>query len=208
VKKSNNQTGSAHVVIIVILVLAVLGLLGFVFWQNFVNKKATTADTTTNTAQQSPSGTVPTADLAVSEWGVTGSYSKFSPNLNGLNYQFKKFDSSNKIVTTTASDAVFLTITSPALDALCTTSGGVVYISRNKGDVAMSASVGSPESTVADTYNSMTVPNGSYSAKAHVGDYYYFLSTPQGTCSDNSSDTSQKDVLGAAEDFLKNLKKI
>ncbi len=51
-KKLNNQTGSAHVVIIIILVIAILGLLGFVFWQNFIQHKATTpaASTTTSTA--------------------------------------------------------------------------------------------------------------------------------------------------------------
>jgi len=52
VKKLNNQTGSAHVVIIVILVIAVLGLLGFVFWQNFVTKPAVKqADTSVQQAQ-------------------------------------------------------------------------------------------------------------------------------------------------------------
>lgn len=38
--KKNNQTGSAHVVIIVLLVVALLGALGFVFYQNFIAKPA------------------------------------------------------------------------------------------------------------------------------------------------------------------------
>jgi cytoskeletal protein RodZ len=57
VKKSNNQTGSAHVVIIIILILAILGLLGFVFWQNFIQKKAATSTSTTassNAASSDP----------------------------------------------------------------------------------------------------------------------------------------------------------
>lgn len=56
VKKSQNQTGSAHVVIIVILVLAIMGLLGFVFWQNFIQKKATTTTSTTTTVVDQYSG--------------------------------------------------------------------------------------------------------------------------------------------------------
>lgn len=38
-KKSNNQNGSAHIVIIIILVVALLGTLGFVLWQNFLKPK-------------------------------------------------------------------------------------------------------------------------------------------------------------------------
>ena len=51
-KKLNNQTGSAHVVIIIILIAAVLGLLGFVFWQNFIKKTSpqTTSQVTKTTA--------------------------------------------------------------------------------------------------------------------------------------------------------------
>ena len=67
-KKLNNQTGSAHVIIILILVLAVLGLLGFVFYQNFVNKPATKqADTSQTTAQTQTDKT-----LVISEWAVKG----------------------------------------------------------------------------------------------------------------------------------------
>jgi len=39
VKNRNNQTGSAHLIIIIVLVIALLGSLGFVFWQNFVKVK-------------------------------------------------------------------------------------------------------------------------------------------------------------------------
>ncbi len=38
IKKSQNQTGSAHVIIVIILVIAIIALLGFVIWKNFINK--------------------------------------------------------------------------------------------------------------------------------------------------------------------------
>jgi len=41
-KNKNNQTGSAHLIIIITLVIALLGSLGFVFWQNFVQDKTDT----------------------------------------------------------------------------------------------------------------------------------------------------------------------
>ena len=56
-KKLNNQTGSAHVIIIIILIAAVLGLLGFVFWQNFAKPKdnaASSAATSTTVKTTAP----------------------------------------------------------------------------------------------------------------------------------------------------------
>ena len=67
-KKLNNQTGSAHVIIIIILIAAVLGLLGFVFWQNFVTKPAAKqAGASQITAQTQTDKT-----LVISEWAVKG----------------------------------------------------------------------------------------------------------------------------------------
>lgn len=40
-KKSDSQTGSAHIVIVVVLALALVGGLGYVFWNNFLDKKET-----------------------------------------------------------------------------------------------------------------------------------------------------------------------
>lgn len=41
VSKTKLQSGSAHLIVIFILVLTIIGLLGFVFWQNFMQPKAT-----------------------------------------------------------------------------------------------------------------------------------------------------------------------
>lgn len=74
-KKSNNQTGSAHVVIIVILVLVIIGLLGFVFWQNFINKPAANqANTSQSTSAASTSKNDTKAPAAtgftVTQWSI------------------------------------------------------------------------------------------------------------------------------------------
>lgn len=70
----HKQSGSVHLIITVILVLALLGALGFIFWQNFINKKDSTATTTTTTSTTAANttATVPANDnLVVSQWGVT-----------------------------------------------------------------------------------------------------------------------------------------
>jgi hypothetical protein len=55
--KKNNQSGSIHIIIISVLSIALIGTLGFVFWQNFVNKPATSVTTsdTTDSKTSSPS---------------------------------------------------------------------------------------------------------------------------------------------------------
>ncbi len=70
------QSGSVHLIITIILVLALLGALGFIFWQNVMNKKdttAATAQTTTAASNATPTATTtPTNDnLAISQWGIT-----------------------------------------------------------------------------------------------------------------------------------------
>ena len=88
-KKLNNQTGSAHVIIIIILIAAVLGLLGFVFWQNFAKPKdnAASSATTSTTAKT----TTPTAD-------PYASWLTYSSNRGGFNIKYpsdwKIFDAS------------------------------------------------------------------------------------------------------------------
>jgi len=69
VKRLNNQTGSAHVIVIIVLVLTVLGLLGFVFWQNFIQKKDTAATTNVSTTTKTTTTTATTVD-AYSGWGT------------------------------------------------------------------------------------------------------------------------------------------
>lgn len=44
-KNRQQQTGSAHLIIIIMLVIVLLGSLGFIFWQNFIEKKVEVAKT-------------------------------------------------------------------------------------------------------------------------------------------------------------------
>lgn len=68
-QKIQQQTGSAHVVIVVILVIALVGALGFIFYQNFIAKKAsTTTSQTSNTTQQSANNTNTTKAVAKKEY--------------------------------------------------------------------------------------------------------------------------------------------
>ena len=52
IKHSQNQTGSAHIVII-ISILVIIGALGFVFWNNIQNKTQPASIQTTNTTKDS-----------------------------------------------------------------------------------------------------------------------------------------------------------
>jgi|GEM_PF-1545173 len=48
IKNSQNQTGSAHIVVIVILVAALIGALGFVLWKNYLAPKDSRPTVATN----------------------------------------------------------------------------------------------------------------------------------------------------------------
>lgn len=60
-KSLHRQSGSAHIVIIIILVVAILGALGFVFWQNFLQPKATPQVITSETSAQTQEKPSPAA---------------------------------------------------------------------------------------------------------------------------------------------------
>ena len=60
--------GSAHVVIIVVLIVALLGALGYIFYQNFIAKKADTeSPSVTTSTENSKDSTVKTAHLAMTD---------------------------------------------------------------------------------------------------------------------------------------------
>lgn len=158
-KKSNNQAGSAHTVIIVVLVIAVLGLLGFVFWQNFVNKPATTMTpaATSQTAQSDKS-------LAISEWGVKGSYSTISQ----VGYSYNK-------------DGDSISLTTAGLPDMCGGQNGVGTIERYTSDSVFPKSSGQ---TVASYYDQHTSKS-----QAHVGNYYYIYNGPSAPCDPDGGTT-------------------
>jgi Tfp pilus assembly protein PilE len=218
-KSRNIQKGSTfHIVIIVILVAAVLGLLGFVFWQNFMNKKdaqtktsSTSVTKTSQTSSANPSAA--NTELTIPEWSVKGTYQNTSANLVGLTYVFERIDpTTNKTIDTTSDKAQWLILTTPTIQASNDCKDSYTgAISRYLGDPITNIGAGSdgnPDISAADAYAAMKVPNTSYEAKAHVGNYYYFLSKPQALCASENDPlvTATGYVFTATQEFMTNLK--
>lgn len=132
--KSNNQSGSAHAVVIIILIMAILGLLGFIFWQNFVQKKdaTPTKSVTTSTPAMTSTATKSTAtSLPIIAYGVEVPYDSTS-------------DTYTLAPKTTGGFAGGYTIFSKKVTEACGSSVNVGAIKRfNKGD-----SIPSPSKTV------------------------------------------------------------
>ena len=99
-KKLNNQTGSAHVIIIIILIATVIGLIGFVFWQNFVNRPTAKQSDTSVQQTQAPS-------YATEKKFLNDFYTQYISALDGLNgaSQQKVTDSIAKYRVVTKSSA-------------------------------------------------------------------------------------------------------
>ena len=88
IKNSQNQTGSAHVVVIIILVVAILGLLGFIFWQNFMMPNSKTVEQPKLIQQEVKEESKSTVDLnegyfVLDDWGIKF---KIPQGLTGIKY--------------------------------------------------------------------------------------------------------------------------
>lgn len=57
-KSLRHQSGSAHIVIVIMLVAAILGALGFIFWQNFLQPKATPEVESSIQTEEKPSPSI------------------------------------------------------------------------------------------------------------------------------------------------------
>jgi hypothetical protein len=186
--KSRNQTGSAHVVVIVILAVVVLGLVGYVFWNNFLKAKPSTSKTasaTTSTSKTaSTAGTTTTTGkntITVPEWGVKGSISE--SDISG--YSFNTYGD--------------LSLTGPSLSSACEDSTG--YVSRaTAGEDAIFGSTAT-NMTAKQAYDS----KADGWASAHVGDYYYFVTSPQASCQSAADATAQSDLFDGIKEFVTNL---
>ncbi len=174
-KSRHSQTGSAHVIIIV-LIVALLGVLGFVFWQNFMNKPASTQTSAAQTAPQTPTGKT----LTVSEWGVKGTYNVTS-STPGYTYD-------------AGSDSISLTAS--GLPSGCGGLNGVGTIERYKSDAVFPNSNGQ---TAASYYNQNVSPY-----QAHVGNYYYLFNAPTAPCSPDGG-AVQTALLTATEQIVSSL---
>jgi len=179
-RKRDNQSGSAHAVIIIILIVAILGLLGFIFWQNFIQKNDTTPTksiTTTTPATTTPAttsiATKSTAiSLPISTYGVEVPYDSTS-------------DTYTLAPRTTGGFAGGYTIFSKKVTEACGSSVNIGAIKRfNKGD-----SIPTPSSTVA------------------LGDYIYALGAGgYGDCGSGSGMTVLENASSAFSAAFNNLK--
>lgn len=196
-KSRIKEQGSAlHIVIIIVLVLAVLGLLGFVFWQNFINKPVGTQNTAgdTNTSAIDTGSTSATRTLTISEWGIKGDYTgtkEFGYVIESGGY----------------SPAVRLT--SDVLVDVCTNTGDIFRFKADEVTNLGPGSTGNPDITAKDAYDTMAVPNISWGAKSHIGDYYYFLARPQSACLEDMVGKTLADewqmLFGVTEEFFNNM---
>lgn len=80
--KRNNQSGSAHLIIIAVISLGILGVLGFVFWQKFTTKPQANIQSSTAT----PSPQAPVTPGSLIDYGKDGIKidAKNSNNINKL----------------------------------------------------------------------------------------------------------------------------
>jgi hypothetical protein len=153
---------SAHIVIIIVLVVALLGALGFVFWQNFVNKPATTSitESSAETKQVTSSDNM----LVVKEWGVKGDIGELADVSYTIDDETNQADEGYQS----------MTISADGLPAECNnlSVGKTVRLTANQ---QIPVAAGPSESTAKEAFDS----NDSGLA-AHVGEYYYFYYGPVG----------------------------
>lgn len=189
--KSRNQQGSAHLIIIIVLVVVVLGALGVVFWQNFANKSDSASDASTKSSTVSSK-----RSTSIPEWGVKGSYSY----TKDLDYSF-----------ITSGDFSYLEITTPNIynDKMCS-EGSTGAINRYRADELVYSGVGS-EGVAASAYYGSANADTAKVAKAHVGDYYYFMESPQALCVEDEKSAlgiEVGEVYKAAKEFVNSLQSV
>ena len=183
--KSKQQAGSAHVIITVVLVVALMGALGFIFWQNFIQKKAVTTTATPASSQTTATAAQPAqpAPKSTQTALVIGNYAVEVP-YDGTE------DAYTVTPATTGGFAGGYTVYSKNLTAQCGSSVNVGSIKRfNQGD-----SVPGPSNTIT------------------VGNYVYALSVGgYGDCSAlgvNAGTDAISAASSAFADAFKNLKAV
>ncbi len=199
--KKKNQKGSATIVIVIILALGLIGTVSYFAWQKLTANKETVAietdqseqteddfisnsdidvhdvnsSDTTTTTNPIPTTNTPAVtntktgneNFPITQWGVTGyysgthqvSYNIYSPNNLGFR--------SDDLVGTCAAESNIGVINRRTGDQLMSTVGEFAFDNSNSNK------------TVAEfiTQNSQTTyPN------KHIGQYYYFLISPQASC--------------------------
>jgi len=195
VKKTQNQSGFAHLMVVTtVLALAVIGLLGFVFWQNFIQPKTDSAKSGSSTvddkSKTTPSTNTPavTTDankdyLVLDDWGV-----KFKLPTNLGNNQIKYYQKTN-----TYSGDRYYEFSTSRVEAL--------------GGACLSTD---PSYTSLGALSRMTSPSTATASApelaSKIGDYYYYYSHPQAGCSDSNASIQLEDT-NMMQSFLMSVEK-
>ncbi len=180
-KVRHSQAGSAHLVIIIVLAILLLGVLGFVFWQNFMNKPATTTKTDNTTQSVSTDTSSKDKTLSVTEWGVKGTYQSDTT----YGYAIDQYG--------------LLHFTDPKLSAAC--SQELSDISRATANELPILSGTGNSLTAQEVYDQQT----NQGPAAHVGDYYYFFVHAQSACDTDAETTIQGDIGTSESEFVSSL---
>jgi prepilin-type N-terminal cleavage/methylation domain-containing protein len=176
--KQQNQKGfSAIELLLVMLIVAVLGFTGYYVYHNQHTAKAVVVKTTSTSSPAAASGTStakPASYFTIAAWGVRAPYS------GSLTLE------SN---VTTSDGETYAYLSSSQLDAsdpaCAVTNGGYGgVITRYASTDMVQDEDGSTNQTPAQYISQNTDPGLIY---AHIGNYYYFYTHPQGDCSGNAA---------------------
>jgi len=165
VNKKQSQSGSAHLIIIMVLCVALIGALGFVYWQNFMQPKASDKNVVATKTADNTTATTPAVTnegyLVLSDWNVKF---KLPVDLgdNAVTYQKVTVDS-----------GVYYDISTERVSALGGDCAKFIHFVRSEEPFV--APVGSP------------IPAG------YVDGYYYGFNSPQSLCTDSGEDIQVQD---------------
>ncbi len=182
--KQMNQKGFAAVeAVLLVVILAMLGGTGYYIWH--ANKTAsTTYDTASKISESSSSqkasnkATSSAQSFPIKEWKVQAKYSGDQK----LHYIFEN-DSLGYTSALFSSDAL------DAADPLCKNGAYGGVITRYKSSDKFLAGDGEIDSGMTAAQTAASLQPGQY---GHVGDYYYFYTSPQGFCAEAAQDIQTK----------------
>lgn len=157
-----NEKGSAHVIIISLLSVALLGAVGLLFWQNFLQPKPT----------EKTNSVVVSKDESKAK-DTDKEEPKKDPNegylvLDAWSIRFKPTNTAKVSYEQKDGDYWFTTETWRNFGGICDTHGGVRLTRMTE------------KSTV------IASPPQKLNGEEKIGNYYYYFSGPQSSCSDDN----------------------
>lgn len=190
-----------------VLILVIIGILGGTsYYVYHANHNATaTLNSSSKVAQTSPAKTVKTKKASVqhffkiSEWNVQAPYDgslsleyQFFPSTGALNpYSYAMFSAKQ------------LDATAPQCASSIEYAGSIARYAADQHYLVGDGGIDSGK-TAAETATEM--PAGSY---GHVGNYYFFYTSPQAACGDSqASQDAQKQTIATVQGLLAKLEAI